>query len=335
MTTPVISSELAPRPGRAVPRSPRTDATSPSHAEVARRRRLLDVDRHRDRRPARARTRSTPRPSTPPATATRSHRSRSTSTTSPRSTDDHRARRLPAAGGRPHGRRRRRALRRRHIRVPARRPAPGLRPGRHHRPDQHATAQHSFRTRVVDKVGNDSGWRSQTCGSLGRPDRRHDGVPSGWVHDPDGQRPHRRHRHPTASSPASSGALDGQPGRRRLQPGQQHGARDGLRRRRAQLRGPHDRRRRPRPGMALAPGQDRHGPPDRPDTTVASGWLPQTSLTVNVHGTRRRLRDPAASSGGSTAATSDCASGDHARRDDLRRRRSHARDPRDRQRRQG
>ena len=152
------------------------------------------------RSPAPARTRSTPRSSTPPATAT-SVRTRSRSTTPLPTDTTHRSDRLAAQRRRHHGRR-----------APTPTPASPtssgtstatveLRPQRHDRPASARRAQHVFKTRIVDDVGNDSGWTTaDRAGRHRRPDRHH-GRPDRL--GPDRRRSTSTSPAPTRTAPAS------------------------------------------------------------------------------------------------------------------------------------
>ena len=200
--------------------------------------------------------------------------------------DGHRARRLAAAGGRPHGRRHRR-------RTPASTTSSGRSTRSRPAPARTARSSRSARrastsSRPASSTRSATSPRWRVAGRLGRhqrPDRHHRRS----------RRPGTRPRRSTSTSPAPTTSTVeltriewklGRPARRRrLQPGNNTVPVDGHRRRRARARGPHDRRRRPRPGLAHAPGQDRHGHPDRPDDGRRPAGCRYASLNVNVHGT--------------------------------------------------
>ena len=262
----------------------------------------LGATRHRHRhRHAHARHRGRRRRRQPQ----RGHRHRQGRQHAPGRHDRHRPGRLAAQARRPHGRRHRRRLRRRPRRVADRRAA-----ARARGPDgtivQHRHAgQHVFSTRVVDDVGNDSGWRSQDVlvDILGPIDTTV--VPTSWYTTP------TVHVNITGTDNLNRGItriqwqLDGQPGRRRLQPGHGPGPGHRHRRRRPPARGPHHRRRRPTSATGTRTWS-RSTPSPRSTTTTIVLRLAaaRPRCNVTVHGTDAALRRSSASSGGSTAATS-------------------------------
>ena len=296
-TTPSISSNWRKGPAFFPRHGHRRDL--PGAHRVARRRRLLEPEQHRDRRRhrhAHARHRGRRR---------RRQRKRVTFTVNidndaPTDTTDTRR----SAGSRRRStssRRHRRGLRRRPRRVADR------------RADRPARARTARSSRSARRASTSSAPASstrsatsprgapRTCGSTSHGPIDTTAVADDLVHDPDGRRRHHRHRQPQ-SRPRAHRVAPGRPARRRrLQPGQQHGPGDDHRRRRAPARGAHDRRRQPRPGLAHAPGQDRHRHPDRPhDGRVRLAPVLLAERQRARH--RRALRRSSASSGGSTAA---------------------------------
>ena len=152
--------------------------------------------------------------------------------------------------------------------------------------------KHVFRTRVVDEVGNVSALaRPGRVDRHPRPDRHHE-RPDDLVHDPDGQRRHRRHRQrqPRPHSGSSGGSTGSpaatSPTRQQHRPVTVAG--DGVHKLEVRMTDA----RQPRPGLAHAPGQDRHRHPDRPDD-VATGWLPLLVAERQRPRHRRPLRHPA------------------------------------------
>ena len=161
--------------------------------------------------------------------------------------------------------------------------------------------QHVFRTRVVDEVGNVSSWAPRTCGSTS-PARSTRRTPRRLVHDPRPSTNVVGTDNLGRNTPASSGASTGSPPATcptRQQPVPVTITGDGVH----QLEVRDHRHRQPRPGLAHAPDQDRHGHPDRPDrrrVRLAPAVLAERQRARHGHATPTS----SASSGASTAATS-------------------------------
>ena len=286
---------LAHRPGHAC-RSPASPATAARRCTASGRStaRLLD---HRSptplRCPARARTRFTRR--VVDAAGNRDDRSqhRQRRQHAPgRQHDRSRSASRRLRGHHAHRRRRGRPVRRRRASSTSSTAAP-------RRPSPTATCSHitangthSLQTKVVDNVGNESGWKTQhRAGRLRRPGRRHHRRPERLGHAP-----RRRSTSSIAATDTSGSGVTRSSGRsprtsrsgdrRRRRPGARHRQRRGH----AHAAHPLHRRARPRLAVVLAPRSGSTRPCRSTRRRPRPRGCRRRSLDVTVHGTDARAR---------------------------------------------